>query len=136
MAPRKQEGSSSQGRGRNPSGSKDPAAPKDNDDYKKRRERNNIAVRKSRQLSRQKAKVMEGKVNQLRSENKNLEEKVKLLSKELCILKDLFMSSAVPATDGQASVTAEEAEVLDEIKMLDADHEYSPAAPTWDGGQS
>ena len=123
MAPRKNDGNDSQGegRGRSSSGSKRGAVPKNSDDYKKRRERNNIAVRKSRQLSRQKAKVTEEKVNLLRTENRNLEERVKLLSKELGVLKDLFLSTAAPAP----GVSAREEEVLTELKSVETDHKYS-----------
>ena len=131
MAPRKHEGSDSQGegRGRSNSGSKRGATPKNNEDYKKRRERNNIAVRKSRQLSRQKAKVTEEKVSKLRSENRSLEERVKLLSKELGVLKDLFMSTAAPpAAAAPTLLSAQEEEVLKELKAVEADHKYSSMA--------
>ncbi|KAL8589912.1 hypothetical protein ACOMHN_023999 [Nucella lapillus] len=69
--------------------------------YKKRRERNNIAVRKSRQLSRQKAKQIDEKVKELREENRQLEDRVQLLRKELSVLKDLFLSSAAPDSAAQ-----------------------------------
>ncbi|XP_076470119.1 CCAAT/enhancer-binding protein gamma-like [Babylonia areolata] len=135
MAPRKQQGNDGQGEGSS-SGSKRSATSKDSDDYKKRRERNNIAVRKSRQLSRQKAKAMEEKMSQLRAENRSLEEKVKLLSKELGILKDLFLSAATPGatTSGEeaslaAGLTSQEAEVLNDVVMATKDHKYS--ASTW-----
>jgi len=100
---------------------------KESDDYKKRRERNNIAVRKSRQLSRQKAKVTEEKVTILRSENKSLEQKVKLLTKELGVLKDLFLSTAAPPTGEQSSVivSTQEADILQELQSVETDHKYS-----------
>nr|KAG5709041.1 hypothetical protein BaRGS_004680 [Batillaria attramentaria] len=107
MAPRKNYDSNGnegqgEGRSRSNSGSKRGGVPKQNEDYRKRRERNNIAVRKSRQLSRQKAKVTQEKVSQLRQENKELEQKVQLLSKELSVLRDLFMSTAaVPQVDNK-----------------------------------
>ncbi|KAK7089023.1 CCAAT/enhancer-binding protein gamma-like [Littorina saxatilis] len=123
MAPRKMDGNDNQGSGRGHS-KRGSAAPKEGEDYKKRRERNNIAVRKSRQLSRQKAKVTEEKVSLLRSENKNLEQKVKLLTKELGVLKDLFLSTAAPA-GGQSNVTEQEADILQELQSVEADHKYS-----------
>ena len=53
---------------------------KNSDEYKKRRERNNVAVRKSREASRQKAKDTMEKVSRLREENKALEQKVPILN--------------------------------------------------------
>ncbi|XP_076449760.1 CCAAT/enhancer-binding protein gamma-like [Babylonia areolata] len=84
------------------------AISKDSEAYKKRRERNNIAVRKSRQLSRQKTKLIDDKVKELRDENRQLEDRVQLLHKELSVLKDLFLSSATPdsTSQGQNSNTA------------------------------
>lgn len=133
MAPRKNydaNGNEAQGEGRSRSnsGSKKSGAPKESEDYRKRRERNNIAVRKSRQLSRQKAKVTQEKVAQLRQENKELEQKVQLLSKELSVLRDLFMSTAtVPQTDN-SGVSLENqvvSEVPESKAAVQTDHKYS-----------
>ena len=124
MAPRKMDTNDSQGGGASGSkGSKGKS--KESEDYKKRRERNNIAVRKSRQLSKQKAKCSEEKVTALRSENKNLEQKVKLLTKELGVLKDLFLSTAAPVGAGQPAVSAQEADILEELQAVETDHKYS-----------
>ena len=67
---------------------------KTSDDYSARRERNNIAVRKSREKSRAKAKETMAQVDRLRRENETLEQKVTILSKELSVLKDLFLAHA------------------------------------------
>lgn len=64
------------------------------DEYQVRRERNNIAVRKSREKSRAKAKETVQQVEKLRKENEYLEQKVTILSKELSVLKDLFLAHA------------------------------------------
>lgn len=64
--------------------------PKDTDEYKTRRERNNAAVKKSRQKTREKAKHTMTKINKLKEENERLEQQVQILSKELGVLKDLF----------------------------------------------
>ncbi|XP_077420377.1 CCAAT/enhancer-binding protein gamma [Vanacampus margaritifer] len=69
-------------------------AEKDSDEYRQRRERNNLAVKKSRQRSKQKAMDTQQRVNQLKEENERLEAKIKLLSKELSVLKDLFLEHA------------------------------------------
>ncbi|KAI0229678.1 CCAAT/enhancer-binding protein gamma, partial [Lamellibrachia satsuma] len=66
----------------------------DVDDYLNKRERNNVSVKKSRQKSRSRAREMKDRVENLRMENADLENKVALLSKELGILKELFISHA------------------------------------------
>ncbi len=67
---------------------------KNSDDYRQRRERNNLAVKKSRMRSKQKAQDTQQRVNELKEENERLEAKIKLLSKELSVLKDLFLEHA------------------------------------------
>lgn len=64
------------------------------EDYKNKRARNNEAVKRSR--AKTKAKVCEtsDRVNNLKSENEELETKIKILSKELQLLKDMFVSHA------------------------------------------
>ncbi|KAG1699323.1 CCAAT/enhancer-binding protein gamma [Nymphon striatum] len=67
---------------------------KGGEDYKKKRERNNLAVKKSRSKSKLRTQQTLERVNQLKSENEMLEGKVKILSKELSFLKDLFLAHA------------------------------------------
>ncbi|XP_020380100.1 CCAAT/enhancer-binding protein gamma [Rhincodon typus] len=67
---------------------------KESEEYRQRRERNNMAVRKSRLKSKQKAQDTQQRVNELKEENERLEAKIKLLSKELSVLKDLFLEHA------------------------------------------
>ncbi len=74
--------------------------PRDSDEYRKKRDRNNVAVKKSREKTRQKAKETMEKVNRLKKENEDLEMKVKVLSKELSLLKDLFLSHAGSVREG------------------------------------
>lgn len=91
---------------------------KDTDEYLQRRERNNIAVRKSRDKGRKKARLMMEKVHRLRSENEMLEQKVEILSKELSILKDLFLAHAGTVAQGECvSTEANTAAIRN-------DHEY------------
>ncbi|KAM4592379.1 CCAAT/enhancer-binding protein gamma isoform 1-T1 [Odontesthes bonariensis] len=80
--------------GKSPSKMKKPSADKDSDEYRQRRERNNLAVKKSRMRSKQKAMDTQQRVNELKEENERLEAKIKLLSKELSVLKDLFLEHA------------------------------------------
>ncbi|XP_041375203.1 CCAAT/enhancer-binding protein gamma-like [Gigantopelta aegis] len=86
------------------------------DDYKMRRRRNNVAVRKSRDKSRKKAKDTMEKVNRLRMENEALEMKVQTLSKELSVLKDLFLAHAGTVAEGNCSVVSN--------SSVQSDHKY------------
>lgn len=67
---------------------------KDSDEYRKRRERNNLAVKKSRSKTKLKTQQTVERVNQLREENEMLEAKIQILTKELSFLKDLFLAHA------------------------------------------
>merc|ERR1711874_178725 len=62
--------------------------------YKEKRNKNNDAVKKSREKTRQKSKETMEKVSELKQENEMLEERIKLLSKELTFLKDIFLAHA------------------------------------------
>jgi len=66
----------------------------DKTDYLAKRSRNNEAVRRSREKARMKAKETHDRVSQLKQENEMLEERIKLLTKELTFLKDIFMAHA------------------------------------------
>ncbi|CAH1779955.1 unnamed protein product [Owenia fusiformis] len=68
--------------------------PKDTEEYKVRRDRNNLAVKKSREKAREKKLESNQRVQKLREENQALEQKVTILSKELSVLKDLFLTHA------------------------------------------
>ncbi|XP_019870534.2 CCAAT/enhancer-binding protein gamma-like [Aethina tumida] len=71
-----------------------PESGEDSDEYRKRRDRNNLAVKRSRVKSKQKTQETLNRVNELRNENTVLEEKVKTLTKELGFLKELFLAHA------------------------------------------
>ena len=64
------------------------------EDYLSKRARNNEAVKRSREKARQKAKETHDRVTKLKNENEMLEERIKLLSKELTFLKDIFLAHA------------------------------------------
>ncbi|TRY61306.1 hypothetical protein TCAL_14960 [Tigriopus californicus] len=63
-------------------------------EYLSRRARNNEAVKRSREKARQRAQETHTRVTKLKTENEMLEERIKLLSKELTFLKDIFMAHA------------------------------------------
>lgn len=67
---------------------------KDSEEYRIHRARNNLAVKKSRTKSKQRAQETQQKVAQLRAENEALVAKIKILNKELSFLKDLFLAHA------------------------------------------
>lgn len=59
--------------------------------YRIKRDRNNLAVKKSREKSRQKARETGEKITQLRQENEDLEHQVKNLTNELAVLKNTLL---------------------------------------------
>ncbi|XP_021928424.1 CCAAT/enhancer-binding protein gamma-like isoform X2 [Zootermopsis nevadensis] len=64
------------------------------EDYRRRRDRNNQAVKRSRVKSKLRTQKTLERVNQLKTENEMLEEKIRMLTKELGFLKDLFLAHA------------------------------------------
>lgn len=109
---------------------------KDTEEYLKKRERNNVAVKKSRDKARMKQKETSMLVVKLRKENAELDSKVKLLSKELEVLRGLFigLGKTEPVEEAQDQVQTnnyflkqevEEEEVLNEpMSVALMDHEY------------
>jgi len=63
---------------------------KASDEYRRRRERNNIAVRRSREKAKLRSRDTEMKVKELQRENERLQKRVELLSKELNVLRSLI----------------------------------------------
>ena len=64
-------------------------------EYRLKRDRNNIAVRKSREKSKIRVHDTEKRVKELEEENMHLQSKIALLTKELNVLKSLFTSAGV-----------------------------------------
>ncbi|XP_032629238.1 CCAAT/enhancer-binding protein gamma [Chelonoidis abingdonii] len=88
-------------------GKKNSSVDRNSDEYRQRRERNNMAVKKSRLKSKQKAQDTLQRVNQLKEENERLEAKIKLLTKELSVLKDLFLEHAHNLADNVQPIGTE-----------------------------
>ncbi|CAI9722855.1 CCAAT/enhancer-binding protein gamma [Octopus vulgaris] len=76
-------------------------------DYRNKRERNNIAVRKSRIKAKSKRAVTQNRVSQLKEENKQLEEKIKTLVQELKLCRSLFVQKGSPVPDQLQSMLDE-----------------------------
>lgn len=64
-------------------------------EYRVKRDRNNVAVRKSREKSKIRVMETEQRVKELEDENQRLQSKITLLTKELNVLKSLFTSAGV-----------------------------------------
>ncbi|XP_017273611.1 CCAAT/enhancer-binding protein beta [Kryptolebias marmoratus] len=88
------------GKGRSPShGGKAPGGKakkrldKDSDEYRQRRERNNLAVRKSRDKAKLRNLETQHKVLELAAENDRLQKRVEQLSRELATLRNLLSAT-------------------------------------------
>jgi len=67
---------------------------KNSEEYRRRRERNNLAVKKSRTKSKIKTMQTMERVKILKAENEDLQQKIETLTKELSFLKNLFIMHA------------------------------------------
>jgi len=68
-------------------------------EYVDKRARNNVAVRKSRAKAKEKQRETEGRVQSLLDQNDQLQKKVDLLTKELNVLKGLFLNIGASIPD-------------------------------------
>ncbi|MBN3296788.1 CCAAT/enhancer-binding protein beta [Amia ocellicauda] len=66
---------------------------KDSEEYRLRRERNNVAVRKSRDKAKQRNIETQHKVLELAAENERLQKRVEQLSRELATLRNLLSAT-------------------------------------------
>lgn len=115
--------------------SKRPIEDKDSEEYKERRATNNIAVKRSREKARLHQKETNERVQKLRKENGELEQRVKVLGKELSVLKDLFIAHASATGSAQAenewNSIAAKAETNSDSSRLSStldDHSYVNAS--------
>lgn len=88
------------GKGRSPShggkmssGKSKKRLDKDSDEYRQRRERNNLAVRKSRDKAKMRNLETQHKVLELAAENDRLQKRVEQLSRELATLRNLLSAT-------------------------------------------
>jgi len=96
---------------------------KNSDEYRKRRERNNIAVKKSRTKSKIKTMETLHKVNILKAENDFLVRKVQILTRELKLLKDIFVAHASNAHG--TKITEYDLKLLTGADLMDVPFELS-----------
>jgi len=112
------------------------------DDYRQKRDRNNIAVKKSREKSRQRSRETAEKMERLRRENEELEQRTVELAAELRTLKDLLLARASSSarrggaakTEKQTTSSAssaspsQDAVVLADPHTVNIDHEYTSSS--------
>uniref|UniRef100_A0AC35F750 BZIP domain-containing protein n=1 Tax=Panagrolaimus sp. PS1159 TaxID=55785 RepID=A0AC35F750_9BILA len=80
----------------------EPLSPEgEGDDYQMKRQRNNVAVCKTRQKKRQEEQETNEKVNKLKEENEVLERKVEAMKSELKLLKEMIVAVA-PSSEKKA----------------------------------
>ena len=89
------ESSNQKGEAKTAKGVKRPVEKDPDDDYVKKRERNNIAVRKSRMKAKERIEETRQRVVELSKENEELRNKVSLLQKELNVLRSLFANGGI-----------------------------------------
>lgn len=102
--------------------------------YRIRRDRNNVAVKKSREKSRQKARETADKMARLRQENDELERRTVELANELKTLKNLLLdragrrprsSDTTPSSSASVSASSSQVKVaLADPQTVCIDHEY------------
>lgn len=85
------------------------ALEKDSDEYRRRRVRNNVAVRKSRDKAKKKQEETSQKVRDLSNENETLARQLDSVTQELTLLRSIFANLGVPiqqlVTDALQSAT-------------------------------
>lgn len=103
------EGSFSETDGRRSAGKGGSRIPldKNSDEYKRRREKNNEAVRRSREKAKIKYTLTEDRIQKLRAEKKELEAKANGMKKELNVLQELAKTFGInPETAPKADQLA------------------------------
>jgi len=79
---------------------------KDDPEYLAKRAKNNEAIKRSREKARAKASETKEKVDALKGDNKELEDKITALGQEMKFLKDVFIAHASNSSNGAASSAA------------------------------
>ena len=91
---------------------------KNDPEYLEKRKRNNEAIKKSREKAKAKAEETQKKVNELKSDNKRLEDKISVLGKEMQFLKDIFLAHAGANTDAAKAHQVAEGEFFLHYNIL------------------
>ncbi|XP_055531003.1 iodotyrosine deiodinase isoform X1 [Wyeomyia smithii] len=104
---------------------KAPTTDEDDDEYRKKRDRNNQAVKRSRVKSKQRTEETQQTVNDLRVKNKVLEDKIKHQTKDLKFLKELFLAQAQAKSDKLVGVNLAELLKSSDEETDEADNKES-----------
>merc|ERR1712047_175621 len=79
---------------------------KDDPEYLAKRAKNNEAIKRSREKARQKANETKEKVDALKCDNKELEDKISALGQEMKFLKDVFIAHAGNGSNSAATASS------------------------------
>ncbi|KAJ6640702.1 CCAAT/enhancer-binding protein gamma [Pseudolycoriella hygida] len=96
----------------------------EDEDYRSKRDRNNLAVKRSRVKSKERKMQTQTQVKDLKIKNQVLEEKIKNLTKDLKFLKDLFLAQAQTKAEKLTN------EQLRQLLADDDDEKNEPEAST------
>jgi len=100
-------------------------ANKDSKDYKEKRDSNNKAVRASREKAKKKTEETCKRVAELKADNDRMEERIKLLAKELNFLKQLFL--AHDSSGHGVDINSQELDSIlkEEVEQDDGEEQHS-----------
>merc|ERR1712173_380990 len=87
--------------------------------YKEKRAKNNEAIKRTRQKAKEKAKETETRLENLRSENKSMEDKIDILGKEMKFLKDVYETHIKAKNAVSTPAFTDEIETPDSLEFLD-----------------
>jgi len=85
---------------------------KGSDEYKRRRERNNEAVKKSRSKAKERTSATQKRVDALQHENDQLSGRISILNKEFELLKEMYTAHAKITHPDQAIQLEEQLQQL------------------------
>jgi len=105
------------------------ALDRESEAYRQKRERNNLAVKKSREKSRQKTSETSMRVALLRAENDELEHKVDGLTKELSIMKELLLAHARGGGANRTKTEPTSSSTTQAAQRVKAEKSTAQAAP-------
>eukprot|EP00092_Neocalanus_flemingeri_P018401 GFUD01019914.1.p1 GENE.GFUD01019914.1~~GFUD01019914.1.p1 ORF type:complete len:109 (-),score=32.78 GFUD01019914.1:121-447(-) len=73
---------------------------KDDPEYQAKRAKNNAAIKRTREKAKAKAGQIEMKVENLKTDNKRMEDQINVLDREMEFLKDIYNAHTQTTTQG------------------------------------
>merc|ERR1712072_189836 len=92
---------------------------KNDPEYKVKRAKNNEAIKRTRQKAKEKAMETETRLENLRTENKSMEDKIDILGKEMKFLKDVYETHMKAKNAASTPAFSDELETPDSLEFLD-----------------